>query len=88
MNINNRIRRLEKKMNKKAGKIPPEDLIHVVYEGDPNFEDKVAEIRKRLMDKYGTLEGVQIVMTWVPEPDFLPEKFKDSQGNLHRYEDL
>lgn len=75
MNIKNRIKELEKKMQKK-GKIPPGDLIHVVYVGDPKCEDKIAKIRKRLMEKYGTLEGVRIYRTWVPEPDPLPEKFK------------
>jgi hypothetical protein len=59
-------------MSKKKGKIPLEDLIHVVYEGGPNCEDKIAKIRKRLIDTNGTLEGVTIYKTWVPEPDPLP----------------
>ena len=75
MNIKNRIKELEKKMQKK-GKIPPGDLIHVVYVGEPNFEDNIAKIKKRLMKKYGTLQGVKIYRTMVPEPDLLPERFK------------
>jgi hypothetical protein len=63
-------------MNKETKKIPPDDLIHVVYVGDPNCEDKIVKIKQRLMKKYGTLERVKIYRTMVPEPDPLHERFK------------
>ena len=79
MNIKNRIKGLEKKMQKR-GKIPPEDLIHLVYIGDPNFKDKIAKIKKRIKRKYGTLEGLKIYRTVVPEPDPLHKRFKTEAG--------
>lgn len=76
MNIKNRIKELEKKVSRKKGKIRPGDLIHVVYIGDPNCEDKIAKIKKRIMEKYGTLEGLKIIRTVVPSPDPLPARFR------------
>ena len=76
MNIKNRVKELEKKTQKK-GKIPPGDLVHLVSIDDQDTEDKIAKIKKRLMKKYDTLEGVRIYRTVVPEPDPLNERFKE-----------
>ena len=69
-------------MSKKKGKIPPGDLIHVVYVSDPNYEDKISKIKKRIMAEYETADGLTIIRTWVPEPGPLPEKFilKESES--------
>jgi enoyl-[acyl-carrier-protein] reductase (NADH) len=76
MSIKSRVNKIEEKLSLNQGRVPQEDCVQLVYSGDPEKEEKIAEIEKRIFEKHGTIEGLVIITSYTPLPDPLPEDYK------------
>ena len=75
MRFRTRLSRLEKKADQ-VNVIPQQDRIALVSTcglNDAKLEEKCAKIEKEYLEKYGTIEGLIIILSAVPPPDPLPD---------------
>jgi len=75
MRIGRRLSRLEKEADQ-VNAIPQQDRIALVSTcglNDAEVEEQIEKIEKEYLEKYGTIEGLSIVLSAVPPPDPLPD---------------
>ena len=71
--LKGRVTKLEKKV---SGHRKMPITIKVIYLGDDNWPEHVTLVKEKYFAEHGTLDGLMIVKTWIPEPLPLPAAFR------------
>ncbi len=71
MNLKTKLKRLEKDFKKSTVGAIQENCFKVIFTGDPNHEEQAERHKKEWLERYGTLEGLRIIYSNIPEPDLI-----------------
>lgn len=71
--LKGRVAKLEKEV---SGHKKMPTTIKVIYLGDDNWPERMALVKEKYLAEHGTLDGLLIVKSWIPEPLPLPAAFR------------
>jgi hypothetical protein len=75
--LHGRLAKLEKKICN-SRKMPI--VIKLIYLGNEDWPEHEARVKKEYLAEHGTMAGLQIIRTWIPEPAPLPAAFRKPEA--------